>query len=139
MTRRAAAALAAACAIALTLPASAAAHGLVGKQDLPIPIWLLFYAGVVVLVLSFVALATLWREPKLEQLRERVVWARIPVALDVLCGAVGVALFAGVAYAGLAGSQSPQENITPTFVYVVFWVAVPFASVLLGDVFRPFN
>lgn len=139
MTRRAAAVLTTVIAGALALPASAAAHGLVGKQDLPIPMWLLGWAAAVVLVVSFAALAVLWTEPKLEQLRERVVWARIPVVLDVLCGAIGVAVFAAVVYAGLAGSQSPQENVAPTFVYVVFWVAVPFATLVLGDVFRAFN
>ncbi|HEU4656193.1 MAG TPA: fenitrothion hydrolase [Capillimicrobium sp.] len=139
MTRRCAAASAVALLAALALPAAASAHGLVGRQDLPIPRWLFGWGAAVVLVVSFVALAALWTRPKLEELRERVVWARIPAILDVLCGAIGVALFALVVYAGLAGSQSPQENLAPTFVYVVFWIAVPFASFVLGDVFRAFN
>jgi hypothetical protein len=47
-----------------------------------------------------------------------------------------VAIFAAVVVAGLAGSQTFTGNLAPTFVYVVFWVGVPVASVLLGDVFR---
>src|SRR5215207_1834791 len=45
----------------------ASAHGLVGKQDLPIPRWLFAWAATVVLVVSFVALAVLWRSPRLER------------------------------------------------------------------------
>ncbi len=139
MSRRLPVAVAAVVVAALVLPAAASAHGLVGKQDLPIPRWLFAWGAAMVLVLSFVALATLWPRPRMQELRERVVWAGIPRVLEVLCGAVGVAVFGIVVYAGLAGSQSPLENLAPTFVYVVFWVAVPFASLLLGDVFRAFN
>ena len=47
-------------------PRSPLAHGLVGRADLPIPEWLFGWAAAVVLVVSFVGLATLWQEPKLE-------------------------------------------------------------------------
>jgi hypothetical protein len=52
---------------------------------------------------------------------------------------IGVALFAGFVYAGLEGSQDSLNNIAPTTVYVVFWVATPLLSVVVGDLFRPFN
>jgi len=58
---------------------------------------------------------------------------RVPAFLDPLCGAVGVAVFAGLVYAGFAGSQSAQSNVLPTFVYVLFWVGVPIVSALCGD------
>jgi hypothetical protein len=50
-----------------------------------------------------------------------------------------VLVFAVVVYAGLAGTDSQQDNLAPTAVYVGFWVAVPFASLLIGDWFRLFN
>ena len=58
---------------------------------------------------------------------------------DRCCGAIGVAVFAVVVYAGLAGTDSQQDNLAPTAVYVGFWVGVPFLSLLLGDWFRLFS
>lgn len=134
----AARAAAATTALALALPASASAHGLVGKQDLPVPQWLFAWAAGVVLIASFVGLATLWPTPRLEPVRERVV-ATFPRAVEVVCGAVGIAVFVLLVYAGFAGAQDDQSNIVPTSVFVIFWVGVPFASLLFGDVFRAFS
>jgi hypothetical protein len=125
-------------AAALALPASASAHGLVGKQDLPIPKYVFAWAAAAVLVISFVGLAVLWPKPRLEETRERRVFG-LPVQLEALSGLIGVAIFAIVVYAGLAGVQTSTANLTPTVVYVLFWVGIPVLSVLFGDVFRPFN
>jgi hypothetical protein len=124
--------------LALALPASALAHGLVGKQDLPIPRWLFAWAAAVVLVVSFVALAVLWPRPRLERVREERVW-RAPIALEVLCGALGVVAFGVTIWAGFAGTQTATANLAPTVVYVLFWVAIPFLTLLFGDVFAAFN
>jgi hypothetical protein len=136
--RRAAVAAAIVAAAAAAWPGQAAAHGLVGRADLPIPSWLFGWAASVVLVVSFVALATLWREPRLEGASERTLF-RVPRWVDPLCGAIGVALFALIVYAGIAGNQEPGRNFAPNFVYVHFWVGLVLVSVLFGDVFRAFN
>ncbi len=119
-------------------PASALAHGLVGRQDLPIPRWLFGWAAAAVLVASFVALAVLWPKPHLEQAPERRV-AGVPRFLDPLLGAIGLAFFGLVVYAGFAGSQTTTNNLAPTAIFVLFWVGIPVASVLFGDVFKAFN
>ena len=103
---------------ALALPAVASAHGIQLTTDLPIPEWLFAWAAAVVLVVSFVALATLWPAPRLAALRERD-WWRYPRWLEPLCGAVGVGLFVVVVYAGIAGAQLPYSNLAPTWIYVV--------------------
>jgi hypothetical protein len=130
---------------ALAAPEPAAAHGLVGRADLPIPEWLFGWAAAVVLIVSFAALALLWQEPKLEgrdpfrPLPEGLSYALVNTATEVFAGLVGVGLLGLTVYAGLAGVQSPQANFAPTFVYVIFWVGLVPASILLGDVFRAFN
>jgi hypothetical protein len=97
-----------------------------------------------VLVVSFVALAILWPEPRLE--RER--WKPLPGeigrllgsrVIEVLCGAIGVFLLAVVVYAGLRGADIPEANFASLFVYIAFWVGLVPVSVLFGDVFRAFN
>ncbi|HST54913.1 MAG TPA: fenitrothion hydrolase [Solirubrobacteraceae bacterium] len=123
---------------ALAVPASASAHGIVGKADLPIPVWLFSWTAAIVLVVSFVALSTLWTRPQLQGQRARRL-ARVPRVLEWLAGLIGVALFTLVLYSGFAGAQVPNANFSVTFVYVVFWVGVPLLSVLFGDVFRAFS
>ena len=116
------------------------AHGIVGRTDLPIPEWLFGWAAAIVLIVSFVALAVLWPDPRLEGDRG---WRRafpLPAApVDAVCGAIGVFLLGVTVYAGLAGEQTAAANWAPTFVYVIFWLGFAAASVLFGDVFRAFN
>jgi hypothetical protein len=123
---------------ALALPGTAAAHGLVGRQDLPIPRWLFAWGASVVLIASFVGLAVLWSKPRLQRVEEKRLFG-VPRILEILAGVVGVAVFVFTIYAGLRGTQTATANLLPTVVYVLFWVAIPFASVLFGDVFRALN
>ncbi len=120
--------------VALALPASAQAHGIVGKADLPIPVWLFSWTAAIVLVVSFVALSTMWTRPQLQEPRLRRLF-RLPRTLESLAGLFGVGVFAVVVYSGFAGAQVTQANFSVTFIYVIFWVGTPVASVLFGDVF----
>ena len=125
-------------------PVPAVAHGLIQRANLPIPEWMFAWAAAVVLIVSFAALAVLWREPRLERARWRPLPAPIgrflgAPALEALCGAIGVVLLVAVVVSGLAGSQSPLSNFAPTFVFITFWVGMAFASALLGGVFRAFS
>jgi hypothetical protein len=118
----------------LIYPASAQAHGIVGRADLPIPVWLFSWAAAIVLVVSFVALSALWTRPQLQGERRKRLF-RIPAPLRWLASLVGLSLFALVLYSGFAGTEVWSDNFSVTFIYVIFWVGVPIASVLLGDVF----
>ena len=140
--RRARLGIAAALAAALLIPASAHAHGLVQRANLPIPEVMFLWAAAIVLIVSFVGLAVLWPKPKLQDPD----WRPVPGgrllgsrAVEIVCGAIGVALLALVLWAGYAGRQGPQDNLAPTFILIIFWVGLAFASIFFGDVFRAFN
>jgi hypothetical protein len=120
------------------------AHGFVVRSDLPIPEWLFGWAAAMVLVVSFVALAILWPDPRLQQEG----WRPLPRGLgrrltsrpvEIACGAIGVFLLGLVIYSGLRGTQTATANFATTFIYVIFWLGLVPASVLLGDVFKAFN
>jgi hypothetical protein len=59
--------------------------------------------------------------------------------VEVICGALGVLLLAFVLVSGYDGPDTPLDNFAPTFVFIIFWVGLVFASVLFGDLFRAFN
>ncbi|HEV3093564.1 MAG TPA: fenitrothion hydrolase [Solirubrobacteraceae bacterium] len=118
----------------LASPAIAQAHGIIGKADLPIPVWLFSWAAAVVLVVSFVALSTLWRTPQLQSEYRRPMF-KMPALLARAASVVGTGLFALVLYSGFAGAQVATVNFSVTFIYVIFWVGLPVLSVLFGDVF----
>jgi len=109
------------------------AHGIVGRADLPLPQTLFWAAAALVLVVSFVALALGWSKPRLVEMRGNVLFS-FPLAGELLLGLIGTLIFLFAIYAGLAGTDTQSENFAPTAVYVLFWVGVPFLSVLFGDV-----
>jgi hypothetical protein len=122
----------------LVLPDAADAHGIGGAGDLPIPGWLFAWAASAVLLVSFVALGVLWPKPRLAALGRRPVLT-LPGWLEPACGALGLAMTAGLVYTALAGTTDSATNLAPTFVWVVFWVALPLASFVLGDLYTPFD
>jgi hypothetical protein len=119
-------------------PVAADAHGVSGRASLPVPAWLFAWAAAIVLVVSFVLLSAMWSRPRLQELHERRVCAW-PEPIVALAGLIGLALFALVIYAGYEGVATPNANFDPTFIFVIFWVAVPLSSGLLGDWFSAFS
>ena len=120
------------------------AHALASRRDLPIPAWLFAWGASIVLIVSFFALSVAWRSPRFERDRWRPVGAALSRTLlgypvQILCGAIGVFLLGLSVYAGLRGTEAPDRNFALTFLFVTCWLGFPVFSVILGDVFRPFN
>jgi hypothetical protein len=120
------------------------AHGFVARSDLPIPAWLFGWAAAMVLLVSFVGLATLWPEPRLQREEWRPLSRPLSRAIcnpmvDFVCGLLGTGMLVLLVYAGFHGIQSDTANIAPTFIYVIFWVGLVPVSAIFGDVFKAFN
>ena len=138
VARRAAVASTGLLAVAALAPAPASAHGISGQASLPVPAWLFAWVAAIVLIISFVLLSTMWSTPRLQGLHERRLCAW-PEALSVPAGVVGLAMFALVVYAGYEGVPYYTSNFDPTFIFVIFWVAIPVSSILLGNWFSAFS
>ena len=121
------------------------AHGVGGVRDLPVPSWLFFWGGAVVLVISFLALGVLWRRPQLEEkargrpLPEGLVAVLESPVLRVVLGAISAGLLVLVFLTALLGEPNASENFAPTFVYVIFWLGVVVLQVVLGNVWPVLN
>jgi hypothetical protein len=127
----------------LSIPSVAQAHGIGGRLDLPVPLSYFVVGAGVVLVISFVALAVLWPEPRLQD-GPRHDPARLTVrrgwVLPTL-GLVALLLVIGQLVPPLLGLETDptRPTIAPVLVWVVFWLVVPFAGALIGDWYTDIN
>jgi hypothetical protein len=131
--------------VTLAWPSVASAHAFeIGREDVPIPVYVFIWGAAGVLVLSFIALSILWRRTQFEDERWRPLPGAFSRALinpvtEAVAGATGVGLLGVVVWSGLYGADVPIVNFSDTFVWISFWLGGVFASVLLGNVYRAFN
>jgi hypothetical protein len=125
--------------VVLASASPAAAHGLGGRLDLPVPIWLFVYGAATVVVVSFVALGILWKRPRLEHgVRERLLPDGLQKPLtsptvEWVVRITSLAAFLVVVAAAAGGTENAATNMAPMFVFVWFWVGLAFVHVLLGN------
>lgn len=117
------------------------AHGVGGRDDLPIPVTYAVTGAAMALVASFLALGLLWREPRLDPARAgRPLPAGLARALDgrVVRGGLRVLGAVVTAYVVMAAVFGRDDALNPTagVVYVLLWIGVPLLSVLVGPVWR---
>lgn len=122
------------------------AHGIGGRSDLPVDLAIAVQGAAVAVFVSFVAVALLWKEPRLTGGAagrpiphgvQRVIDAP---AFRVVVQLVALALSAFVVVAGLIGSEQVNNNIAPWAFYITFWIGILLiASLLLGPVWRIVN
>ena len=119
------------------------AHGLGGREDLPVPLWLAVYAGAAALIVSFLALGWLWTTARL---RGAAAGRPLPgaVVLDsAICTAilrtVGITGFVVLLGTALFGSTEAASNPAPTWLFVWFWVGLVAISLLFGPIYRRLN
>jgi hypothetical protein len=124
----------------VAIPTPAQAHGIGGRADLPVPIEFFLYGAGAVLVVSFIALAVLWPEPRLQGgPRSKLVTSRSVGWPGRLLSAVGVIGLLLVIGAGLVGIQNSSRNVGPVLVWVDFWLVIPFLGALFGNLYTHVN
>ena len=118
----------------------AAAHGIGGRSDLPLDLAFFLVGGGVVVVASFIALAVLWPEPRLQGGVDYTPssggrfggWARLARGL-------GLGFLIVVVVTGLFGRDNPARSIVPVMIWVGFWLVIPFGSAIFGNMWADLN
>ena len=95
------------------------------------------------IVASFVVLALLWPEPRLQD-GPRAEASRLTIprrGLLPVLGMLGLLLVIGQLVVPLFGLEADpsRPTIAPVLVWVVFWLVVPFAGVVIGDWYTDLN
>ncbi len=120
------------------LPASA--HGLGGRADLPIPLSMFLAGASVVLILSFAALAVLWPDHRWQEgspLRPLNVpgFGGLTTGLSIF----GVIVLLFMVATAVFGVNNASRNPAPVLLWVGFWLVIPFASAIFGNLYRFIN
>lgn len=118
-------------------------HGIGGRGDLPVPLWLAIYSAGAAVAVSFFALAAFWSRPRFDVAAGRslivvtgIVDHRMTRWVLKLAGLAALALLLAAAW---FGSSSPALNPAPTWLYVWIWVGIIPLSLLCGPIWRLAN
>ncbi|MFG2230370.1 hypothetical protein ACGFNX_10155 [Streptomyces sp. NPDC048723] len=126
-------------------PLTSLAHGIGSQHDLPISPFYAFAGAFAALFVSFLALGLLWSTSRFHGARSGLA---LPAALQRVADApatrtalrgLGLAAAATVLLHLLLGPDDPAHNPAPGAVYVLLWVGLVPASLLLGPVWRLLN
>ncbi|WP_079407801.1 hypothetical protein [Streptomyces sp. 3211] len=126
-------------------PLTSLAHGIGSQHDLPISPFYAFAGAFAALFVSFLALGLLWSTSRFRGERSG---SALPVALQRVADApatrtalrgLGLAAALAVLLYLLLGPDDPAHNPAPGAVYVLLWVGLVPASLLLGPVWRLLN
>ncbi len=132
-------------AIAWAWACSAHAHGFEERYDLPVPLAYVVAGACAAVFLTFVVAVLFVRQPAVALVEPAGQPAHRPQEKKskILRWAVGLIrslawlLFALTIVSALGGSADPLMNLAPTLVWIVWWIGLSFAVVLLGN-FWPF-
>ncbi|MFJ6485077.1 MULTISPECIES: hypothetical protein [unclassified Streptomyces] len=126
-------------------PFTSLAHGIGSQHDLPISPFYAFAGAFAALFVSFLALGLLWSTSRFRGARSGLA---LPAALQRVADApavrtalhgLGLAVAAAVLLHLLLGPDDSARNPAPGAVYVLLWVGLVPASLLLGPVWRLLN
>jgi hypothetical protein len=121
-------------------------HGFGARYDLPLPLTIYLYGGVMVVAASFVLVALFASSKGGEQAvgfqRWKAPWLTRAANSRVLClaaGAFGVLCLATTIVTGLFGSGNPIDNPSAYLVWIYLWVGMVLFSALVGNLWTLTN
>ena len=127
-------------------PAAVYAHGFGERYDLPLPLGYFAIGGGLAVVLSFAvigffvgATTASGGYPRLNLFHGRPLRILLAGPVYGLLRTAALFLFLLVILTGLFGTQRPVNNLTPTFVWIIWWVGMGFAVALLGNLWAVVN
>lgn len=126
---------------AMALPARA--HGIGGRLDLPVPVSYFAVGAGLVVALSFGLLAILWPRPRLQDgpryRRVRLPGIGLAWGSARILGVMALVLVVAAGLVQLSSGSGSGPTVAPVLVWVVFWLVIPFVSVLLGNLYAAVN
>jgi hypothetical protein len=130
----------------LSLPVEALAHGFAVRYDLPIPLGFYLSGASATVALTFLLLAIFAaaRPARVDRRPAYLVSRRAGRILSNIWVAgslrgISVALFLLIVATASFGDENPFNNISTTFVWVIWWVGMMYVNTFIGDIWALVN
>ena len=129
----------------LLLPAPLYAHAFGQRYDLPIPLSYFMAGAAATVALSFVVIGMFLRGGSAEYRYPRFNLLSLPGAAltsrikALVAQVISVLLLLLVIAASLFGSDNPLTNLSPTFVWIIWWVGMGYIAALFGNLWMLIN
>ncbi len=133
--------------LAALIASPVSAHAFGQRYDLPIPLNYFLIGAVAAVALSFVVLGMFVRKTAGQVEYPRLNLLRTPILGSVLSSriasaalrALSVATLVLLIVAGFIGTDRPIDNISPTFIWIIWWVGMGYVVALFGNVWMAVN
>ena len=125
----------------------ALAHGFGERYDLPIPLTFFMAGAAAAVAFSFVVIGLFGQRHAGELSYPRYNLLRVPRLGAVLTSRLWIVpvrglaagLFVLVLVTALFGTDKPIENLSPTFVWIIWWVGMGYVTALVGNLWAVVN
>jgi hypothetical protein len=121
-------------------------HAFGGRYDLPLPLWLILIGAASAVILSFCIMALFLKHRGeaeealyLDLLKfPGIAWLSSEFSLNCV-RFLSVSIFLLTIFTGIYGDPGTLKNFAPTFVWVIWWNGMAFASALVGNLWSLVN